>query len=184
MSTEFTRQSALLPMNTQGNNLCSFGPEMEDICHVYLNPDKTNVHDFFVTVHLMNRGTKVLEELPYYHNVTIFYDECDYIDSLPLDSIQYYRNMILADHVPYEFFEERDQRTIFRALISNLKPKRNYTLAIGFTQDLFMSMTLKRFVFTSLPVDDDVNIALNSNKLTHIEPLLLKLHNNGTSSVS
>jgi hypothetical protein len=41
MSTEFTRQSGLLPMNRHGNNLCSYdGEEMGDICHVYVNPHK------------------------------------------------------------------------------------------------------------------------------------------------
>lgn len=75
MSTAFTRESALLPMNRAGNNLCTYGDEMGDICHLYINPDKQNLSNIFITLHLMNTLGNSLERAPEYDSVHFFYDE-------------------------------------------------------------------------------------------------------------
>lgn len=60
-------------MNRQGNNLCSFLEEECDICHVYINPNKEDIGEMWVTMHLMNRGVKELEEAPGYREVSVGY---------------------------------------------------------------------------------------------------------------
>ena len=107
MSTEFTRESSLLPMNRIGNNLCSFSNK-DDVCHLYINNDKTNIHDFILTLHLMESGrNKELDMPPIYSKVHIKY--------WPEDSS--YVTIGEAIEVPYEYFEKRDQRHIFRATL-------------------------------------------------------------------
>lgn len=61
-------------MNRQGNNLCSFQDnDMCDICHVYINPNKEDLTQMWVTVHMMNRGVKQLDEAPEYRDVAVTY---------------------------------------------------------------------------------------------------------------
>lgn len=102
-------------MNRVGNNLCSFGEEMGDICHLYLNPDKDNIKDMFLTMHLMER-MKQREDVPNYANVTIRY----------VSNSDQKNWTAQANLVEYEYFEERDQRTIFRAHIRDLLPNVSY----------------------------------------------------------
>jgi hypothetical protein len=73
MSTEFTRQSSLLPMNRPGgSSLCTFGPDHKaDLCHLYINPDKAKIENMILTVHLMPEdGSR-----PAYTKVLIYYEE-------------------------------------------------------------------------------------------------------------
>jgi hypothetical protein len=69
LSTEFLRQSALLPLNEVGNNMCTY--DSDDICHLYLNPDKTNISNMFVTVHFMNNEEQTMEYEPKYDKVLL-----------------------------------------------------------------------------------------------------------------
>ncbi len=59
MSTEFSRQSGWLPGNQAGDSLCTYGAEKQDICHVYMNPDKESIMDLILTVHLMESGRNI-----------------------------------------------------------------------------------------------------------------------------
>lgn len=76
MSTEFTREQDWLPGNTAGDSLCSFNASFNDICHVYLNPDKLNFKDtMIITVHLMESGRHIDSESNIViSNVSIYYD--------------------------------------------------------------------------------------------------------------
>lgn len=74
MSTEFSRQSGWLPGNNAGDSLCTYGSERQDICHVYLNPDKTNISNLILSVHLMESGRHIDDLSTYvFNNVSFEY---------------------------------------------------------------------------------------------------------------
>lgn len=62
----------------------------------------------FVTIHLMNRGEKLLEELPSYSNVTLGYELDKHIFKSGGEELSHYGSAATAEMVPYEYFEERD----------------------------------------------------------------------------
>ena len=62
MSTQYTRQTDWLPGNQAGDSLCTYGAEKQDICHVYLNPDKEDMARLIATIHLMESGRDIDDE--------------------------------------------------------------------------------------------------------------------------
>ena len=62
-------------MNIKADSLCSFGDDMEDICHIYMNPDKERMQDMFITIHMMEYGVRSEEHTPKYTNVTMLYSD-------------------------------------------------------------------------------------------------------------
>lgn len=73
MSTVFTRESQLLASNRALDNFCTYGKEFGDICHLYVNPNKANISDLIVTLHLMNSEDTIREEAPIYQNIKFSY---------------------------------------------------------------------------------------------------------------
>lgn len=167
MSTEFTRESALLPMNRVGNNLCSFDESKGDICHVYLNPDKNNISNIFISIHLMERGEKVFTEAPDYSDVVVEYGIENQLSQC-----------VTTESVPYEYFEERDQRMLFRVLIKNLMPNQTYRFSISFKKGI-ETTKISGFNFKSLPTTN-FSLMIASNRLETADRLMVSLGNSTT----
>jgi hypothetical protein len=55
---------------------------MADICHVYINPDKNNINDMLVTVHLMESGRSLgIYSKTQFISMKIIYDQVARIPS-------------------------------------------------------------------------------------------------------
>lgn len=101
-----------------GSSLCTFGPDIKaDLCHLYLNPDKNNIQNLILTVHLMPEDGST----PDYQKVRIYYEEMEIVKSA-INNNREYLYVAEAEEIPYVHIEERDMRQIFRGNLINLKP--------------------------------------------------------------
>jgi hypothetical protein len=130
---------------------------------------------------MMDRGDKEIDELPEYSHVQVLWEgEGERVKGTMGRVKDSYRWSVDAEIIPYEYYEERDQRTIFRALLTDLLPSHTYTFAISFTKDASASH-ISHFAFKTLPsAPSPLNLLVTSNRLTLQDPVSLTLTHNST----
>lgn len=74
------------------------------------------------------------------------------------------RKDIIAEEIPYSPIEQRDQRNIFRALLTDLNPGTKYYLSIRFKRSDEQFPQIRTFQFNSLP-SYNLSMLISSNRL-------------------
>lgn len=86
--------------------------------------------------------------------------------------------------MPYEYYELRDQRALYRLKLTNLNADTNYIIGVSFFRVDTNETTERFFKFKTLPADSSpLIISVTSNRLDSEDQETLRLQNNTVTSV-